>query len=410
MTNNFGLPVATSEPQPETTSPLVIATMLRAEGSTGVQTHVQQLRHYLAGLGVATTLVTPFCWGRKLTVPVFGVRLLLRRFSKPANVAWYRYWHEWFLRNALRRSLAGLGACTVYAQCPVAARAALRARQGPHQRVVLAVHFRISQADEWAETKQIRHGGRVFRSIRNLERRVIPQTDGLMYVSRWARDALLDWLPDAAAVPSTVIDNFVEPVQVHRGQEALGDLVTIGHLEPVKNHRFLLQVLAEAHRAGRTLTLDIFGEGPLSRDLLTQARALGVEAQVRFRGYRRDVRDFLPGFRCYVHASYSEACPLALIEAMAAGLPIVAAPIGPTSELYDDGVEGRFWNLGSPAAAAATLLEFLDSEPERARSAAAARERFSRQFDARLVAPRLYSFLLGPHMSRAAAQNVAPLS
>lgn len=410
MTDNGREPGANDEPQLDMTRPLVIATMLRAEGSTGVQTHVQQLRRYLAGLGVAPTLVTPFSWGRKLTVPVFGARLLLERFSRPASVAWYRRWHEWFLHNALRRSLAGLGACTVYAQCPVAARAALRARQGANQRVVLAVHFRISQADEWAAAQQIRHGGRVFRSIRNLERRVIPQTDGLMYVSRWARDALLDWLPDAAVVPATVIDNFVEPVQVRAGQEALGDLVTIGHLEPVKNHRFLLQVLAEARRAGRALTLDIFGEGPLRKDLLTQAKALGLEAQVRFRGYRRDVRDFLPGFRCYVHASYSEACPLALIEAMAAGLPIVAAPIGPTSELYDDGVEGRFWNLDSPAAAAATLLEFLDSEPERARSAAAASERFSRQFDASLLGPRLYSFLLGPHLSRTAAQDVTPAS
>ena len=146
-----------------------------------------------------------------------------------------------FLRNALRRRLAEIGDCVIYAQGPLAARAALRARRGPHQRVVMAVHFRISQADEWADKKQIKRDGTVFRAIRQVEREVIPQVDGLVYVSRWARDALLSWLPEAAAVPSAVIGNFVAPLQLERDPEPLGDLVTIGNLEIVKNHRFLLR-------------------------------------------------------------------------------------------------------------------------------------------------------------------------
>lgn len=405
MTDTGQLPRARTGPLLDASAPLVIATMLRPEGNTGVQTHVRQLRRYLADRGVTTTLVTPFSWRRAATVPVFGMRLLIERFSGPANVAWYRYWHEWFLRNALRRLLSGVGACTVYTQCPVAARAALCARQGSHQRVVLAVHFRISQANEWADKKQIKPGGRVFRSIRDLERRVIPQTDGLMYVSQWAQDALLDWLPEAAGVRSTVIGNFVEPTHVLPGQECIGDLVTIGHLEPVKNHHFLLQVLAHAKRAGRTLTLDIFGEGPLHKELLARVRTLDLEEQVRFRGYRRDVRDFLPHYRCYVHASYSESSSLAIIEAMAAGLPIVAADIGPISELCDDGAEARFWSLDDTAKASAILLDFLDCEPARAKAAAAASERFGREFNADLVAPRLMAFLAGRDLSARDAQS-----
>ena len=87
-------------------------------------------------------------------------------------------------------SLAGVGDCVVYAQDPLAARAALRARRGPHQRVVMAVHFRISQADEWADKEQITRDGTVFREIRKAEREVIPKVDGLVYVSKWAQDAL----------------------------------------------------------------------------------------------------------------------------------------------------------------------------------------------------------------------------
>jgi glycosyltransferase involved in cell wall biosynthesis len=96
-----------------------------------------------------------------------------------------------------------------------------------------------------------------------------------------------------------------------------------------------------------------------------------------------------------VHASYSESSSLAIIEAMAAGLPIVAADIGPISELCDDGVEARFWSPDDPDQAAAMLIDLLDSEPARLLAASAARQRFHRDFDAEVVGPRLRSFLLG---------------
>ena len=130
--------------------PLVIATILREEGITGVHTHIRQLRRCLEESNKTATLMTPFSWSRTLAVPAFGPRLILQRCSGTADVAWYRHWHEAFLRRALRSSLAEVGDCVVYAQCPLSARAALRARRGPEQRVVMAVHFSVSQADEWA--------------------------------------------------------------------------------------------------------------------------------------------------------------------------------------------------------------------------------------------------------------------
>jgi glycosyltransferase involved in cell wall biosynthesis len=375
--------------------PLVIASLLREQGITGVHTHMRQLRRYLQECGAPATLVTPFSWSRTLIYPVFGFRRAVEKCSRPAGVVWHRHWHEVFLRNALRQCLAELGGCVVYAQGPLAARAALDARQGPHQRVIMAVHFRISQADEWADKKEIPRDGRVFRAIRQVEREVIQRVDGLVYVSRWGREALLNWFPEAAAVPSTVIGNFVAPLPVAPDREPLGDLVTIGNLDLVKNHRFLLRVLAEAKQAGRPLTLDIFGEGPCQKDLLRLTGSLGLTEQVRFRGFRPDVREFLPGYRAYVHASYSESLPLAIIEAMAAGLPIVTADIGGISELCDDGVEARFWPLDDHARAAAILIDLLDCEPARLKAATAASERFRRDFDADVVGPRLRSFLLG---------------
>ncbi len=377
-------------------SPLIIATILPEQGITGVHTHIQQLRQYLMGTGTASALITPFSWGGLLSYLVFGIRpLVLERVSGQASVVWYRFWHEVFLRNALRRYLAVLGDCVVYAQDPLAARAALRARKGPHQRVVLAVHFQTSQADEWAHKQAIKRDSYLFKAIRKYERHLILRVDGLMYVSRSAQEGILSWLPEAAAIPCAVISNFVSPLPSEPEREPLGDLVTVGSLLPAKNHDFLLAVLAEAKRAGKSLTLDIFGEGPLRKELVQQARRLGLGEQIRLRGFQPDVRNFLPGFRAYVHASYLESQSLAIIEAMAAGLPIVAGKVGGISELCDDGVEARFWSLDDPADAAATLISLLSCEASRIEAAQAARERFQRDFDADVVAPQLLAFLGG---------------
>ena len=374
--------------------PLVVATMLRAQGDTGVHTHFRQLLRYLADDPAATTMLsTPFDRGWPLYLPVYALRHAFGPVSGSADVRWYRHWHEVFLRGALRRQLADVGDCVIYAQDPPAARAALAARRDRRQQVVLAVHFRTSQADEWADKGKIPRDGQAFREIRRLERAVIPRVDRLVYVSRWARDAVTGWLPEAADVPSEVIGNFVAPWRQTPGGETHGDLATIGGLEPVKNHQFLLRVLAAAKQAGRPLTLDIFGDGPLRRELGQLADGLGLTEEVRFRGFRRDVRDFLPGYRAYVHASYSESSSLAIMEAMDAGLPIVAGDIGPISELFDDGVEGRFWPLADPAQAAAVLLDLIEDEPGRRKVAQAARDRFRRDYDAEIVGPNLVSFL-----------------
>lgn len=377
--------------------PLVIATMLREHGATGVQTHVQQLLACLTATGTDVTLVTPFSWARPLTYPVFGFRLILERLSHSASVAWYRGGHEVFLRQALRRKLAKLGECVIYAQGPLEARAALRARKGKNQRVVMAVHFKTSQADEWCDTKTfpIKHGGRVYRGIRKTEQKTILQLDGILYVSHWARDALLSWLPEAAAVPDVVIGNFTTTLQPEPQPEPIADLVSTGALDTVKNHTFLLDVLAEARQSGRNLTLDLYGDGALRSELEEKTRSLGLTDQVRWRGFRRDVRSFLPGYRAYVHASYSETSSLAIMEAMAAGLPIVAGRIGGVQELFDEGIEGRFWPLDDHKRAAEILLGLLDDERALLGFSEAARKRFYSEYDGSVVVPRLLAFLHG---------------
>src|SRR5215469_17985700 len=92
----------------------VIAMMLRLGEGSGVATHVRQLRAQLEDMGKSVSVCTAFSWGGVLKYPVFGLRLVIRLFSPAAGVVWHMYWHEAFLRQALRRHLAGVGAGVVY--------------------------------------------------------------------------------------------------------------------------------------------------------------------------------------------------------------------------------------------------------------------------------------------------------
>ncbi|MDR6862579.1 glycosyltransferase family 4 protein [Phycicoccus sp. 3266] len=421
--------------------PLVVAMVARERGITGVHTHVRQLRRYLDRTGTPAELVTPHSWvsgtgdarsagawwRRLVLAPAFGARVVLERVWGPGNVWWYRTSHEVVLRSALRQRLAGAGPCVVYAQCPVSARAALAARTGPEQRVVLAVHFRISQADEWADKGQVHKGGPVYRWIRATEREVVPAVDGIVFVSRWARDVLRAWLPAVDTVPGTVIPNFVDVTPADSGDPDSGDsdpgpesaaadpgaaeplaardvepaaagrtadLVSVGNLEAVKNHRYLLRVLAAARALGHDYTLDVFGQGVERGNLLALARELGVSDLLRLPGFQPDVQQRLPGYRAYVHASYSESSSLAIMEAMAAGLPVVSVRENALGELFVDPDEGRFWPLDDAEEAARVLVDLLEDDAEVARAGAAARAAFLDRYDAEVVAPRLVRFLL----------------
>ena len=195
----------------------------------------------------------------------------------------------------------------MYAQCPVSARAALAARVHKNQRVVLAVHFRISQADEWADKGQIARDGRVDRRIRETERQVVPEVDGHVFVSSWARSAVRAWMPEVDRVPGIVLNNFVHVPHATATSARVGDLVTVGNLEAAKNHRYLLRVVAAARQAGHVYSLDVFGEGVERSRLLALAEELGLGDHVRLHGFQSDVQQRLPGYRVYVHGSYSES-------------------------------------------------------------------------------------------------------
>lgn len=374
-----------------------MASLMRLQGTTGLQTHMREFESFLKDRGLPYEVATPFYTaGAPLLYLAVALRSVLEVLCKPAAVWLYRSGHAFLLWLRLRYLMARHPQCVVYAQCPLSAAVALRCIRSPEQSVALVVHFNLSQADEWIEKGAIAANGPIARRIRELERRVLPRLHGMVYVSKFMQRELTQRIPELSSTRSAVIPNFVKALKTDtvlassRGR----DLVSIGTLEPRKNQQFLLQVLAQAKSRGRLLSLTLVGDGPDRGDLEALAEKLGVAEQVFFAGFSAGARVHIPGHKVYVHSARMENLPLVLIEALSAGVPVVAAPVGGIVEVFDDGVEGRFWPLDEVGVACDVLLDVLDRDGVLAQMGQAAALRFRSVFDATVVGQRLHDFLL----------------
>lgn len=375
-------------------SPVIIATLMREHGTTGVQAHFNSFRHAVEKTSVDVIIVTPFSLSKFVVYPLFGLRKLVEKLHCSAGVWWYRYWHYWALKIALVRSLRMRPEAIVYAQCPLSAKAALRARTHSNQLVKMVVHFNISQAEEWAGKGMIHQQGGLYRSIERLEADVLPQLDGIVYVSSFSRSILEHRIPTTKRVTSTVIPNFVSDPGDRKAGTTVGSIINIGTLEPRKNQKFLLKVISETKRRGKHYTLTLIGDGPDRIGLESLAHTLGIDDQVVFRGFQRDASRWIPGHRLYAHSALMESFGITLIEALACGIPVLAPPVGGIPEIFDDGVEGYYWTLGNIAVAADKLIFLMENLAEYDRMSGAARKRFRKDFQTDAVAARLFNFLM----------------
>lgn len=373
---------------------------MRLQGTTGLQTHMREFESFLKERGLPFEVATPFyAAASPLLYLAVALRSVLEVVWKPAAVWLYRAGHAFLLWMRLRHLMARHPQCVVYAQCPLSASVAMRCIRTPDQTVTLVVHFNLSQADEWIDKGAIAADGPIARNIRRLERRVLPSLHGMVYVSRFMQRELTQRIPELTAMRSAVIPNFVKALKTDTVLDSSTgrDLVSIGTLEPRKNQQFLLQVLAQAKARGRLLSLTLVGDGPDRAALEELAAKLGITEQVFFAGFSAGARAHIPGHKVYVHAARMENLPLVLIEALSAGVPVVAAPVGGIVEVFDDGVEGRFWALDDVGVACDVLMDVLDRDGALTQMGQAASLRFKSVFESTVVGQRLHDFLTARH-------------
>lgn len=191
----------------------------------------------------------------------------------------------------------------------------------------------------------------------------------------------------------TVVHNGIEVERFERsGSDAAnvgGPSVvigTVGHLAPIKGHDVFVRAAALVSKRRPEAHFIIIGEDKSPqmdnrRSLESLVAELGLNGNVAMPGWRDDIPRALSSLTLFVSAARSEPFGLAIVEAMAAGLPIVAAASEGASEIIQDGHSGKLVGVDDPEALAAAINKLLDDPNECARlgrnAQLAARERFS---------------------------------
>jgi glycosyltransferase involved in cell wall biosynthesis len=239
------------------------------------------------------------------------------------------------------------------------------------------VPIRIFTVHGWAFAAA---SGRSSTFYRWADRLMRPLTTATICVSENERAAGIA-ARTCDAERTVVIHNAVDVTgaPVARHEHPRPTLVAVGRLKAPKDPVTLLRALAKL--GGREYEALIVGEGPDRTALEHLAAQLGLRDRVRFAGERHDVPKLLSGADLFVLSSRSEGLPVSVLEAMAAGLPVVASTVGGIPELVEDGETGVLVRPADPDALAAALGDLLDDADRRRRLGKAGRRRAERLFD-----------------------------
>jgi Glycosyltransferase len=159
-------------------------------------------------------------------------------------------------------------------------------------------------------------------------------------------------------------------------------LTHVGRFAPPKNHALLVEAFAQVC-ADAPLYLLLVGGGELENAVREQVAGLGLQERVRFLGVRADVADILRASDVFVLSSRVEGNPMSVMEAMAAGLPVVSTAVGGVPELVREGVTGLLVPSEDAGALAHAMHALVDDPVRRQAMGAAARQHAVAHFDIR---------------------------
>ena len=225
-----------------------------------------------------------------------------------------------------------------------------------------------------------------------LDRRVLRWMDKVVCVS--AGQARKVHLAGIAESKTSVIRNAIDPQRFENPlpsyRERLHRLfpapcsrivAAAGRLSPEKGFSLLVDAAAEVLPKRPATGFVLFGEGALREPLSRQIVERGLQERFVLAGFRSDVDRFLPHLDLFVLPSFTEGLPNVALEALAAGVPVVATSVGGTPEVVEDGVNGYLVPAGNSSAIAARVSELLADDRLRqamgTRGRVAVREHFT---------------------------------
>jgi glycosyltransferase involved in cell wall biosynthesis len=182
-------------------------------------------------------------------------------------------------------------------------------------------------------------------------------------------------------IQSTIIsEDKGTSMKIYGMSDEFFNIGIVGRLVPVKNHRMILEAVSILIQNNFPVRLWIVGSGELHEDLFSYTHQVGIEKSVIFMGQRTDVPRILNALDLFVLCSYSEGLSITLLEAMSAGLPIIATNVGGNSELIEHEFTGILVELNNTKELVGSILGLIKDRSKAHRLGDNARNRFNEYF------------------------------
>jgi len=231
---------------------------------------------------------------------------------------------------------------------------------------------------KWVATNHVWHGlDRKLRFYERIDAFVLRFAAQVVAVSNEIKDDLI-----AKNIPEQkvgVIDNGIDIRQFDRSRstgaikEGLGiqenDIVVtiVGRLSPEKGHKTFLKAAKNISAKKNNIKFLIVGDGPIKEELHAEASQLTLNGCVVFAGIRKDMPAIYAISDFMVNASSIEGMPLTILEAMAARVALIVAPVGAVSEVIKQGVNGLVVNTGDAQGLSEGICSLIDDPSKRDR-------------------------------------------
>ena len=228
----------------------------------------------------------------------------------------------------------------------------------------------------------------------NIAKQILRSADCIRAVSNRVRNNIQRYVPH---VPFGVLPIYVDVDRYRMPRKTNSrhsiKLLVVARLTKEKNVGLILKAFADLLKDYKDLSLCVVGDGPFRKKLKKLSRKLGIAKYVHFEGAVDDIRPFLKDADIFVQTSWYEGYGMALVEAMAAGLPVVSTDVGNVGEICKDGISCFAVPVGeknplvhalSRLIADDKLREQMGKEARKATTFLSSREEYYREY-ARLI-------------------------
>jgi len=234
--------------------------------------------------------------------------------------------------------------------------------------------------------RKLKRSNRIDRMILKFSNRVIAVSQGIKQelLKSGLREPRIDVVLNAV---QTEMDNEILKQDRYTRRRALdvseSDFVLgyIGRLSKEKGVSYLLDAAEILFQQGIPIKVLIIGDGPAKKDSELIVRQKGLENKVFFAGFQTYVKAWIPAMDVFLLPSLTEGTPMALLEAMACRIPIVASSVGGVPQIIESGKDGILVAPGNPEELAAGVMALYNNNSQREQFVEAARKKIISNFN-----------------------------